>query len=741
MRGRPPRGTHDRPGEVEPLAGPGHADVREPALLLELGLVAERAHVREDAVLHAGEEHHRELQALRGVQGHQRDHPGLLLVGLVGDLVGVGDQGHPLQEVGEAGGDRAGVDVGGVRGRAGDGVVGELAGHGDELGEVLDPGLVLRVVGGLELGEVAGALQHRLQHHVGPLPRVDHRLQLLDHADEALDRLERAGRDARRLVGPAQRLPEDRPLPLGVRRHAGLGAVADAPLGDVEHPAERDLVGRVDQHPEVGERVADLAALVEAHPADHLVGLAGADEHLLEHPGLGVGPVEHRHVAGPGDALVGELVDLLGDEPGLVALVVADVPDDLGAVAGLAPEPLGLAALVVADHRVGGVEDRLGGAVVLLEQDRGGVREVLLEVHDVADVGAAERVDRLVRVTDHHQLGGLDPLAAGAGLLHLVGAELVDEGVLRVVGVLVLVDEHVAEAAAVDLAHLRERLEQVHRGHDQVVEVERVGVAQPPLVELVGGGVRLLDVVAGVLLGLVGVAELVLLVGDPVEDRPRLVALRVEVEVLADQRHQPLGVGGVVDREARLEPELVDLLAEDPHAGGVERRDPHDPGALADQVLDPLLHLGGGLVGEGDRQDRAGMGLALLDQPGDPAGQHPGLAGAGAGHDQQRRTGVHDRRTLWLVEPVEQGLGGRRTAGGDGLEAGDRERAHRRLNPTCPHRPSADRGPPGPTTRAAAWSGPRAAPAARRRRERSGRAARAGCRRARGAGGTSRPGR
>ena len=226
-------------------------------------------------------------------------------------------------------------------------VVGELAGHGDELGEVLDPGLVLRVVGGLELREVAGALQHRLQHHVGPLPRVDHRLQLLDHADEALDRLQRAGRDARRLVGPAQRLPEDRPLPLGVRRDAGLGAVADAALGDVEHPAQRDLVGRVDQHPEVGERVADLAALVEAHPADHLVGLAGADEHLLEHPGLGVGPVEHRHVAGPGDALVGELVDLLGDEPGLVALVVADVPDDLGAVAGLAPQPLALRPLLL----------------------------------------------------------------------------------------------------------------------------------------------------------------------------------------------------------------------------------------------------------------------------------------------------------------------------------------------------------------------------------------------------------
>ena len=182
------------------------------------------------------------------------------------------------------------------------------------------------------------------------------------------------------------------------------------------------------------------------------------------------------------------------------------------------------------------------------------------------------------------------------------------------------------------------------------------------------------------------------MVGDPVQDGARLEALRVEVEVAADQRHQPLGVGGVVDREVRLVAELVDLLAQDPHARGVERRDPHDPGALADQLLDPLLHLGGGLVGEGDRQDRAGVGLALGDQPGDPAGQHAGLARAGAGHDEQRRPGVHDGRALGFVEAVEQLVGGGTAPGGAGLgrrdvlEAGDRDRAaHLSANPTCRH--------------------------------------------------------
>ena len=122
------------------------------------------------------------------MQRHQRDHAGraALLLGGVGDLVGVGDQRDPLQEVGEAGrGGVAGVHLGGV-GRGPDlRVVGELARDRDELGEVLHPGLVLGVLGVLELLEVAAAGQRLLEHDVDPLPRLDHRLELLDQVDEA----------------------------------------------------------------------------------------------------------------------------------------------------------------------------------------------------------------------------------------------------------------------------------------------------------------------------------------------------------------------------------------------------------------------------------------------------------------------------------------------------------------------------------------------------------------------------
>ena len=66
-----------------------------------------------------------------------------------------------------------------------------------------------------------------------------------------------------------------------------------------------------------------------------------------------------------------------------------------------------MAARVLGDDRVGRVEDRLGGAEVLLEHDHLGVGEALLELQDVAHVGGAEAVDRLVRVAHHAEVAVL----------------------------------------------------------------------------------------------------------------------------------------------------------------------------------------------------------------------------------------------------------------------------------------------------------------------------------------------
>ena len=177
------------------------------------------------------------------------------------------------------------------------------------------------------------------------------------------------------------------------------------------------------------------------------------------------------------------------DPRGLVALVLGVVAHDAVAGAELAPQVLVLAAGVVGDDRVGRVEDGLGAAVVLVEHDRGDVVERLLELGDVAQVGAAEAVHALVVIADD-------------GDLAVLGGEQQGDLVLRHVGVLVLVDQDVLEPLLVVRQHVGVVAEQLDRLHQQVVEVHRPGLEQARLVLDVDVGVLALEDVGRPLDGL-----------------------------------------------------------------------------------------------------------------------------------------------------------------------------------------------------------------------------------------------
>src|SRR6185295_15483043 len=70
----------------------------------------------------------------------------------------------------------------------------------------------------------------------------------------------------------------------------------------------------------------------------------------------------------------------------------------------------------------------------------------------------------------------------------------------------------------------------------------------------------------------------------------------------------------------------------------------------AQQVLHPLAHLAGRLVGEGHGGDVAGIDAHLLDQPEDAVGDDPGLAGPRAGEDELRPLAMRDGGDLLRVE-------------------------------------------------------------------------------------------
>ena len=285
---------------------------------------------------------------------------------------------------------------------------------------------------------------------------------------------------------------------------------------------------------------------------------------------------------------------------------------------------------------------------------------VLAKVEDVAHVGAAETVDRLVVVADHHDVA-------------VLRGQLVHEHVLRAVGVLVLVHQHVAESIAPLVECLVIGIEELDQLHDQVVEVEAAGALQQLLVRLVDAADYLVVVAAVRVVG--RPLELVLGRRDRVAQRGHRVALLVELQVVEDAPQGGARVVLIEDHEARDDADAVGVAAQDLDRGGVEGAHPHVARPLAHKVLDAAPHLLGRLVGEGDREEAVRPDLVGGDQVGDPGRQHPGLAAPGPREDKEGAVLVHDGFPLGRVEAVQQGVG----VGRGGIAGGHQDRVYRWL--------------------------------------------------------------
>jgi hypothetical protein len=371
----------------------------------------------------------------------------------------------------------------------------------------------------------------------------------------------------------------------------------------------------------------------------HLVVL----QFQLDQLGLVVTPVKNGEIAvGPVGAQVqGENLD--GHPLGFGVLVLAADHADLVAVAHLAPQLLFEGVGVVGDQHVGAAQNAAGGAVILFEHDHFERRVIVLQQHQVFRPRAAPGVDRLVVVADHGEL------VARAD-------QQLDHQVLAGVGVLVFVHQQVADAVLPLLQHFRVLLEELDRLQDQIVEVHRVVRLERALVVGVDDGGGLLLGIAGVFQGLGRQDQVILPGADHVLDLVDAVVARILL--LHDVHHQRLDVGLVENREAGLVAQLAVLLADDVQAQVVKGGD-RQAAALAgaQQGADALLHLAGGLVGEGHGDDVLGADAAILDQMGDLAGDHAGLAGTGAGEHQERAADVVHGLLLPGVETGHEGRG------------------------------------------------------------------------------------
>jgi hypothetical protein len=399
------------------------------------------------------------------------------------------------------------------------------------------------------------------------------------------------------------------------------------------------VIAAADEQAQVGHGVADFQALVEALTTVDAVGQALAQECLLEHPRLGVGAIENGHGA-PWLAAVDPVLDLLNDKARLVLLVEPGVELDRLAVLAGAPQFLAEAPGVVRDDRVGGAQDGLRGAVVLLQAHGARGVEIVGEALDVLDLRAAPAVDRLVVVTDRddgNMLTGQHP----------------QPRVLDRVRVLELVDENLPETLLVMRQHLRRLQPQLVGAQQQLGEVHHAAA----LAGLLVGGIHALHglqiQVAEGHLDVRRAQPLVLLPVDVPLCLLRRPARLVELQLAAHALHQAQLVIAVEDLEILRQARLLPVHFQQAVGEAVERADPETVRGHLQHVLDTPAHFPRRLVGKGHGENRMRRELLGPDQPGDAMHQHPCLSRPGTGQHQHVATLGGHRLALRIVETGE----------------------------------------------------------------------------------------
>ena len=288
-----------RVGQIRAVLRAGDADVTEAPLFFQLRLfpAIDRADVRENALLHTGHEHDRELEALHRVHGDER-RGGLGLLVLVDvrherDLL---EEARKLLVLGQPNvvlGKRA-----------------ELLHVGPALLSLLGAVLQVRLITGKRDEFVDEPRQGELLSG-GPEPRHD-----LAEGDERVLLAPRNRGDHLRFL---ERLTDAYLVLASDREQCGARLVAEAARRGVEHARESERVLRISDEPQVRKRVLHLAALVEGDAADDLVREPEGAEGVLDRARLRVRAVEHGDVARAVRlALALQALDLASHELGFV---------------------------------------------------------------------------------------------------------------------------------------------------------------------------------------------------------------------------------------------------------------------------------------------------------------------------------------------------------------------------------------------------------------------------------------
>ena len=424
--------------------------------------------------------------------------------------------------------------------------------------------------------------------------------------------------------------------------------VAQPALGAVVDPLKRQIIARLCDQPQIGERIAHFGAFVKAEAADDLVIQSDRDEAVFEFAGLELRADQDR--SGIEARLFAlQPFQLFTHPAGFFRAIPHANHADLVSAANLGPQGLAKSLAVGIDQTRGSSEDIGGRAIVLLQLDYFGAGKILFKPQDIGDFCAAPGIDRLI-VIPHH-----------ADVVARLG-EQAQPQVLDLIGVLIFIDHDIFEALLILLQHVAMAAQDVQHVQQQIAEIASIERFQTVLIQ----AIELLPLAVGIGLAvrraqIDGAQSLVFPAINAPGQLPRGPTLVIHAFSLNQLLQHAQLIVGIDDRVVRLQPDQLGMAAQHLGGDGVERAEPRHPFyRRANQVPNPLLHFARSLVGEGNAEDFAGPGEPRAHDIGQPRGQRSGLAGTGPGQHQHRPLGGLHRLALRRVKRGQQRVMGRR---------------------------------------------------------------------------------
>ena len=398
---------------------------------------------------------------------------------------------------------------------------------------------------------------------------------------------------------------------MGVRifPHFHHGRITDPPSGNIDDPGQGLIIRRIGDTFQISHHIPDLLTGVEVRSPYHLIGNPFPYQLLLDHTGLGIGPVQHRQIR-IAKALPAKHPEVGHDPPCFLPVIGIKGIGKLLSLFILRPEGLLLPTGVVGDDGICHIQDIGGGTVILFQTGDLRIRVLIFKIQDVIDVRSAELVNGLIIITHHAEIP-------------VLCRQKLHQDKLGVIGILVLIHHDIAEALLINGQNIRMLHKEPYGLVDQIIKIQRVILLQTLLIFRVDIGHIPAPIASSFIPRiLLRREEFLLRLGNGGDHPPYGILLLVQPQMFQRLLDDGLLIIRIVNIEIVLSPQLLVKPPQYAYTHGVKGLDPDLLRSVRQHPVHTLPHFLRRLVGEGDGKDIARVHALSFYEVGDPVGDH-----------------------------------------------------------------------------------------------------------------------